>query len=331
MTERGHERGDTDTALELLRLAGPRTEASPDREARVTAAVRAHWLGSVAARRRRRWQWRAAALAAAAAAVVAVVVPRFTATVGTAELAAIEVLLGDVRTGAAHPLLPAALGAGLRRGSVLETGADGRAALRLADGASLRIDTGSRITLEGPDRISLESGAVYIDSGTEPADRQPVRIETARGSVQEVGTQFEVRLLPESLRVRVREGRVRMSWHETDDELVAGQQALLNDRGELELGPVAPTDPGWSWLLEVAPAFPLEGASAAAYLRWVERETGLELRWAEPRLAAAAEGMLLHGDAAGLRPDETLGVVLPTCGLGHEVNQGTLIVHSSSR
>jgi ferric-dicitrate binding protein FerR (iron transport regulator) len=329
MNEHGRELSDIDTALELLRVAGPRRDASPDREARVTAAVRAHWGRSMEVRRRRRRQWQVAAVAAAAVLVLAVTLPRIMRSVATTDLAVVEVMVGEVQIGATDPLQPPPLGAGVQQGTVVETGDDGRVALRLADGGSLRVDIGSRIVFEDPGTVRLDRGAVYIDSDPSLAGHTPLAIDTARGRVRELGTQFEVRLLPDFLRVRVREGRVTMQRIET--EIEAGQQALMNADGALELSPVAPTDPGWSWLLEVAPAFELEGASAAAYLRWVERETGLELRWAEQRLAARAEGMVLHGDTTGLRPDQTLEVVLPTCGLGHKVEQGALIVSILSR
>lgn len=331
MSDHGRVKNDTDAALDLLRAAGPRRDASPDREARVTAAVRAYWSQSMEMRRRRRRFWRVAALAAAAALVAAVILPRFTKPVGPVELAIVEVMVGDVRVGTLDSLQPPPLGTGLKRGAAVETGENGLVALRLADGGSMRLDTGSRIILEDRGNVRLDRGAVYIDSGSASTDHKPLAIVTARGRIHELGTQFEVRLLPDLLRVRVREGRVAMRWRETEGEVDAGQQALMNAGGELDLGPVSPNDPGWSWLLEVAPAFELEGASAAAYLRWVERETGLELHWADRQLAAAAEEMLLHGDTAGLRPNDTLAVVLPTCGLTHEVDQGTLIVRSSSR
>ena len=329
MNERGRGSSDIDTALELLRVAGPRQDASPERESRVTASVRAHWDQSMEVRRSRRRRWQAAALAAAALLVAAMTLPRIMRPVATVELALVDVMVGEVRIGSSDALRPPLPGAGLQQGTVVETGGDGRVALRLADGGSLRVDTGSRIVLSDPGTVRLDRGAVYIDSDPTLPNHTPLAIDTIRGRINELGTQFEVRILSDFLRVRVREGRVAMRWIET--EIEAGQQALMNAGGELELSPVAPTDPGWSWLLEVAPAFEVEGASAAAYLRWVERETGLELRWTDQHLAGAAEGMILHGDTTGLRPDETLEVVLPTCGLGHEVEQGALIVRSSSR
>jgi hypothetical protein len=329
MNENGREPSDVDTALELLRVAGPRKDASPEREARVTAAVRAHWGRSMEARRRRRWRWQAAALAAAAVLTIAVMLPRFMKPATAIDVATVEVMVGEVQIGSSNALRPPLPGAVLRQGTVVETGSDGRVALRLANGGSVRMDTGSRIVLSDPGTFRLGRGAVYIDSDPTLPDHTPLSIDTDRGRILALGTQFEVRLLPGFLRVRVREGRVAMQWIETEVE--AGQQALMNAGGELEVSPVAPTDPGWSWLLEVAPAFEVEGATAAAYLRWVERETGLELRWTEQQLAAAAGGMLLHGDATGLRPDETLDVVLPTCGLAYEVEQGALIVRTSPR
>ena len=71
------------------------------------------------------------------------------------------------------------------------------------------------------------------------------------------------------------------------------------------------------------------GAHRGRALRWVSRESGLELRWADPRLAESAEMAVLHGDISGVRPDEAPSVVLPTCGLAAKVGGGHLLVEAA--
>ncbi|MGH2651937.1 MAG: hypothetical protein ACRDHK_12100, partial [Actinomycetota bacterium] len=61
-------------------------------------------------------------------------------------------------------------------------------------------------------------------------------------------------------------------------------------------------------------------------LDWIGRETGLRIEYGDPTIASDASTIVLHGSIEGLRPDETLAAVLPTCGLGHSVEGGALIL-----
>ena len=58
-----------------------------------------------------------------------------------------------------------------------------------------------------PSEIELSAGAVYIDTGSESA-RFAVR--TPLATARDLGTQFEVRLLDDTLRLRVRSGIVEL-------------------------------------------------------------------------------------------------------------------------
>jgi ferric-dicitrate binding protein FerR (iron transport regulator) len=317
-----------DAALELLRLAGRRNRVPADLQARVDRTVRDHWHRKVAMRRRWRWAVATASLAAAATLVVAVLVPRLAPTERAASVARVEVLRGEVAC--LHQSMALALrqGAVVPAATTVSTGPGGRAALRLSNGASLRLDHGTRVELRTSTNLQLVSGAVYVDSGPEPRGAGLV-VASALGEVSEVGTQFEVRLLAHALRVQVREGSVGVRQGPKSHAVSPGEQVLLAADGSLSRTPMAGTASEWSWVLEVAPPFDLEGRSAAAYLEWVTRETGLELRWAPPNLAREAQEMTLHGDISAVRPDATLDLVLPTCGLTHRRENGTLVVGGS--
>ena len=73
--------------------------------------------------------------------------------------------------------------------------------------------------------------------------------------------------------------------------------------------------PDWAWAEQIAPEFALEGRSLRTFLDWAARETGFTMRLASPDLARSADGIWLHGSAAGLTPSQALEAVLPTCGL----------------
>src|SRR5262249_34172922 len=95
----------------------------------------------------------------------------------------------------------------LRTGEWVETGAAARAALRLSDGTSARLDTGSRARPLSATVIELAYGALYLDTGR---DAKGLEVRTPLGTVHDIGTQFEVRLRDASLRVRVRTGIVEL-------------------------------------------------------------------------------------------------------------------------
>jgi hypothetical protein len=92
---------------------------------------------------------------------------------------------------------------------------------------------------------------------------------------------------------------------------------------------VAIQGPQWDWILEAAPPFELDGSTLAAFLAWVEREDGRPVRFADPALEARAATTILHGSAAGLRPDQALAAILPTCGLRHRIEGETFLIETA--
>lgn len=210
----------------------------------------------------------------------------------------------------------------------VEATADARTAIRLADGRSLRLDRGTRIRFLGPTVIELASGAVYVDSELEPEQSTPIEIRTALGRVFEMGTQFEVRLLDEGGRVRVREGAVNLSHEGQAFAVAAGTELSIDRSGSVSRRQVPVAGPHWDWVLEIAPAYELEGSSLPTFLVWVSRETGWSVSYADPTVAATVSGIVVHGSVENLRPDQALEAVLPTCGLTSKLNGGRLVLES---
>lgn len=322
----------------LLRWAGPRPAAPAARAQRVRIAVEADWLQAVAGWRRRRVAGWTGGLAAAAAVVLLVAArpdwldrtpapPVAGGPVGRA--AAVQGLVWRLAE-------PGGSGTEERRlqaddevaaGDTLASDGGGRLALHLAAGSSLRLDVDSRIRVLSDRRFQLERGAVYLDTGPEGEPSQPVEIVTPHGSVLDIGTQFEVRMLPQALRVRVREGTIQLATGAERHETGAGTELSLGPAGAVSRRSVPTGGPAWDWILEIAPSFELEGASLDAFLHWVERETGSEIRFSDRALEQAARGVVLHGSASGLRPDQALEAVLPTCGLAHTQTDGAVLIH----
>ncbi len=313
----------------LLEDAGPRSAIPEEDFVAIREAAREAWRGRYGDRRAPegpgRW-W--LGLAAAAALAIALGLAWWTKSPAPAPapppiVASIEVLTGAVHIwGADGRLLsPAAPGRPLPAGTELETG-EGRLALRMA-GVSVRLDAGTRLRLAAPGSIELARGAVYVDSGARPGGR--VAVHTAAGSFEEVGTQFEVRLAGSAARLRVREGRVMLHREKETVLANAGEELALRD-GTVLRRPAAVYGPEWDWVLQTAPRLDIEGLKVRDFLAWVARETGWRIEFADPEAAALAGSTILHGSIEHLTPAEAPGVVLASCGLGHRVTGGRMVV-----
>jgi ferric-dicitrate binding protein FerR (iron transport regulator) len=287
----------------LLEEAGPRPEVPPEDLAKIKAAFRAEWQQHV---RRRRFPDRRLWLLAASVLLV-IGFGWWLWPAASAPVARVEGTSGREE------------GAELLSGTGVVTEED-PLALRLEGGASLRLDVDSQVRLVSTSVIELRRGAVYLDSeGT-----GTVTVQTPFGTVMEVGTQFEVRLLESALRVRVREGEVRVDSHRAE----AGTELTVQADGSVTRNRIASYGPPWSWVLKAAPPLRIEGLTLAEVLARVTRETGWTIRYEDPGIAASAGEIVVHGDVGHLAPDQALEVVLPGAGLDYQVVDGVLILRA---
>jgi ferric-dicitrate binding protein FerR (iron transport regulator) len=308
---------------------------------RARATVREHWRRAIAgSRRTRRLVWGAAAVTAAAAAALLLVVRegvvRRAPPPPPASTAILERVEGAVRwDGAAPP----SIGGPLPPGLMLDTAGGGRAAIRLAGGVALRVDAGTLLRLASGGGLLLDRGGIYLDTGAAvvpdaagAADGPSgtVVIETPLGVVSDRGTQFQVRAAADLVRVSVREGAAMLERDGVRHEAAPGSEISVRPAGGVSRRPVPSTGPEWDWILEVAPPFDLEESSLRDYLAWIARETGLRVEYGDPSIGAGAADVVLHGSIEGLRPDETLRAVLPTCGLTHRILGDVLMVERAA-
>ncbi len=316
---------ESETLGRLLTLAGPRQAAPVSVVAEVKRATYPAWQAKVRAvrtrRRRRTWM-----LAAAASLVIAGALWRLAPrTLPDAEppvrVATVEVTAGAVTAGAAS----VTIGARLDAGSTLETDPRSHATLRLAGGASARLDAGSVLKLEAADALELERGAVYLDTGRGPGGAS-LAVSTRYGVARDVGTQFEVRLLEDALKIQVREGSVEIDVGEATHEAVAGSALTVAGGGAVTRETVPAHGPSWGWVLGTSPPFELEGRTLGEFLDWVTRETGWRTRFADPALESEVTGTAAHGSIAGVRPDLAPDVVLPSYGLRYRLEDGILVI-----
>ena len=314
MTTVRNEPESNDASIEaLLREVGARDEPSTAAKNEVMSAVHAEWLTIVQQRRR---QQRVVAWRIAAGVVLAVLVTTFAyrfMTPAPVQVASIVRVDGRLLAGSAGTVAQArAVGEFIRVGDILQTDAQSRAAVSFADGLSLRLDHDTRLGIEEADRLTLASGAVYIDAPPGAGSSNALTVDTAAGSVQHVGTQYEVRTRGDAMLVSVREGRVLVTSATTSNTGEAGQVLRLTTDGELTRSALDATDPQWHWALQAAPVFDIDNQSLASFLQWIARETGRHLVYATPQAEAAAAAVKLHGSIAGLDPDAALAAVLST-------------------
>ena len=327
-----------DVIARMLRAAGRRAGPPPGSHERIFAAAQQAWLQRLQARRRQRWtRGLAAAASVAALAITGLFVARsgLQSSESAAPIARLERAIGvlEARIGPRKDWAPLVDEAWLLApGSSLRTGRGSRAGLLLAGGASLRLAESTEIEIAARDVILLRQGRLYVDSGTQAGTaQQRLTVETAAGSIADVGTQFEVSYAGEQLRVRIREGRVIVSRDAQQIEGSAGEQLLAQRGAQFERTSLNRLDPEWSWIESVAPTPQADGRPMSVLLDWVARETGRPIRFESDALAARAARTILHGNIRHLAPLEALGVTLATVDLDYTVLQdGSILIRSRS-
>ena len=316
-----------DHVARLMSLAGPRATAPEEIKSKVKHAVSSHWqLAAEHEAQRRRFRRRAMAgglLAAAAALAGFVIAPRFFTPAPAIALGQVEIVRGSVWS-SDKPEHLLAVGETFSEGSEIEVADDSALALRLASGASVRLDAGTAVRWSNADTLRLKRGRVYVDSPESVLGA--LTVTTALGDVREIGTQFEVRLEEKALRVRIREGQVVLEAGETRQTGKAGDEMVWSPDKGLALGRIDLHGPAWAWTLQLADDFELEGAKVEDYLSWLVRETGWRVRFEPPSLGENVAEESVFGSLSGLGPDASPELVLPALGLAYELEEGVLTI-----
>lgn len=324
---------DEEDVARLVHLAGRRPAMPEHLRGRLKRATHAAWQAKTrsyaAARNRRLGRLLAAAALLLAGGGLALVWQRL--EIGDASPSRPGGRLDDRVVATVERWYGAGSGTGLSAGSVLAagneivTGEHERAALRLAGGQSLRLDEHTRLRLRSAAELVLAQGAVYLDSGRRAGEAPThLGVTTPYGVARDAGTQFEVRLAASDLELRVREGEVRLEGREEVHTVTAGTALTIRADGTVEQREIAPYGPTWQWVVDSAPPFEVEGRTVADFLAWVSRETGWRLEIADPELERELEEIVVHGSVAGLSPDQTPALVLPTSGLAYRIEDGTM-------
>jgi ferric-dicitrate binding protein FerR (iron transport regulator) len=306
---------DETTTVQLLRAAGPRPRVSSERVARVRSAVHGAWQ----ARQHRLVLRRRIAVAALLGGALALVL--FTARTALFDR---EMKLGEAVAVVeeVHGPTPGVERADtVRVGQWIETGGASRLALRFGRDTSVRLDVESRMRPLSSRIIEVSSGAIYVDT----EDHGSLEIRTPFGVARDVGTQFEVRLAEQSLRLRVRAGLVEL--HDGARTIAArpGTEVTLGPSGAVTR-PFAASDPEWAWVNRVAVPLEMEGLTLATFLARLARGQGWTVEYRDAEVSRRAQAIVLHGSVSGLSPHEAVEVAVATSGLRHRLSGGSLLV-----
>ena len=317
---------DMDDIGRLIRYAGARELVSPERLERARARVDRHWQGVVAEHRRGRWRTPAVRLAMAAAVLVAIAAGILLQRVDVDDAAGTFAAVGRVAGEVLVDGRPVGPGDRIEPGSEIRTGADSRLALLLAPGQSLRIDTQTTVAMQSGDRFAVETGGVYVDSGTGTGNA-PVFVETHLGVATDVGTQFEVRVSADAVTIGVREGLVALARQDGAAVSVdTGELYAISADGHERRETVSPESDRWDWALAIAPAFDTDGATLSEYLGWYARERGFELAWRDAASRQNAEAIELRLTIDGLSLEQGFDAVRRIAPFDYDISGRTMTV-----
>jgi hypothetical protein len=309
----------SDPIARVLKFAGSRPQPDPARMAEFKQALRNEWRRETAPRfQTRAFSW----TAAAAAGIAAVLFLAWLLPSPVVQPTAAPQIVG--RVARTEGVVSASRGDEVRADMPIETPENGRMALSLGAGLSLRIDASSRIVVIGERVVRLERGAIYVDASDKKS--RPVLIHTPHGDVRDIGTQFEVRAERSSFRIRVREGEILVNDRRTETTARAGEALHVDAQGRYVRSAIPIFGPEWAWTSAIAPQFQLEGSTVPQFLDWVAREQGWRWRFADEETSRRAAGIVTHGSIEGYTPEEALSIVLPTCGLSFVRNRGEVVV-----
>ena len=325
---------ERDVLGDLIQAAGRRPTPSADQYGQTFAAAHTAWRQKVRSTQRRQRVYAIAATFAALAIGLGAVL-RLAPEAPLPMIATAVVVHGDAAvfspmTGTWQPLVE--IGVQVTPGSRLRTEPNGRAAFRLGEDISVRLNTDSELVFLSMSELELLAGTVYVDSG--PANHAGgVEIATTHGTIRDIGTQFEVATVSNTLRVRIREGLVQLyqAGQIPELEAMAGEELRVDSAGTIRRDRFSRYDPEWGWAEALAGPPNVDGMPVLKFLNWVARETGREISFDEPGVQLAAGTAVLHGSAQDLTPMDALEVMLATTDFNYALLTNGEIVISRRR
>jgi len=220
-----------------------------------------------------------------------------------------------------------------RVGTVVRAGevflAHGPALVELSSGGTLRIAGGTRLEVVGADQVTLQAGELYVDLPPAAPRTDTFAVRTPLGLVEHLGTQFDV-AVSQDVRIRVREGRIRLRRGSATETAAAGTELIVPRTGPTAKHSIATHGPEWSWIEALEPAYSIENRTLSDFLQWAGRETGRRVGFADERAREIAGRTRLHGSISGMLPAEALETVFATTSLRYDFEDDVIRVSSGT-
>lgn len=223
-------------------------------------------------------------------------------------------------------------------GEVIVTGEDAGIGLEWGNGGSLRVDKNTRIKFASKDSVYLESGRIYFDSRPSQLvaaiTGSGFEITTDHGSVRHLGTQYMTYADTDRLSVSVREGEVVVDGTYVDEAVAAkGQRVTVSGGARPVVVNINGYGEAWDWIETTAPDADVDGKSVDEFLKWVGRETGLQVSYESSAAEQKARDGILKG-SVDMDPRDELNFRMLGEDLDYRIDGGTIYVSatdSSSR
>jgi hypothetical protein len=313
---------------QVLSGARPRPAPRGSRKEEIYQQLHGEWLaGNQAFRRRRRYFAGALAASILAAGAIAIRLGSFVDTPIIQPDAVVALTRGDGLSLNGEPLndfIPRNAPLRLHSGDTVATGPDGVIAIAWRASASLRVSASTELTFVDADVVKLVSGEIYFDSHVfDSADEAAITVETPHGRIEHVGTQFLASTGPAVTRISVREGFV--SFGNTTQAIFvrSGQSASVRDGQPAKVSEIALNDASWDWVAAAAPEWDIDGRSTMDILRWLGRETGLALEFADDRVEEFVRRDRIRG-IGEIGPNAAMRVIPVATGLRFTVSGSTI-------
>ena len=319
---------DDDGPIERSLEAGlRRPPLDAEAYARIHAAVSSEWRATIRPRSRwvtRRWGGIAAGLAAVV--LIAAIGLRFFAATAVLGVAARVEGDGLVSRSTFLPERHIGVGGVLRAGDMLM--ARGSVLVELKGGGTLRIANGTRFEAISANGVALDEGEIYVDLPPALPRASIFVVRTALGLVEHVGTQFDVATVNQDVRIRVREGIVRLRRGSETETAASGTELIVPKAGPTSQRAISTHGPQWSWIEALEPDYAIEDRKLMDFLLWTARETGRRLTFGDDHARDVAERTHLHGSIHGIPPATALEMVLTTTSLRYDFEEDLIRVSS---
>ncbi len=322
MTEKDSNPQQDDVAA-VVRAAGRRPTPPAGAYEQVLEVATAAWEQKVS-QRRRRVTWSRMAAGVAVVAVSLAVWLGVGGDLSRAPAATVMVTQGDAQWLQGDSWQGLNVNATVAARTNLMTGDTGAIALQLETGVQLRVAADTRLTVLNADTIELLAGRVYVDS-----DRYSLggdlRLLTPFGEVRDIGTQFQVDVNDQWLRVRIREGQVFITDTNMRVDGGVGEEIQVDRERNIERIAFPINGPEWGWAEALAK--PFAGGSLKDFLVWIARETGYVLEFDDRRTERLAATVKVSGNTAGFTLEEALAAQKPTApSFDYEIRDGVIRV-----